>query len=123
MSAIKPASRELIALATAARGEDWASDLDGALAAARTAGWSWPRTALYAARLIFTEDASPRDLREAARDPLRRAPLAPPTGEYAAVRPRAGRSVRLDASEAALAQVAESRLQRHAELDEPRRAS
>lgn len=114
MTAIQPASRELVALATAARGEDWASDLDGALAAASNAGWSWPRTALYAARLIFTEDASPRDLREAARDPLaRRRPKAPPA-EYATGRPR---SAALGASEAALAQVAESRRERHAGLD------
>jgi hypothetical protein len=79
---INLAGRELIAFAAAARGPEWASDLDGALTAARSAGWEWPRAGWFACRLIFTEDASPRDLLEAARDPLNapRGAGPPPTG-------------------------------------------
>jgi hypothetical protein len=67
---ISTAQTELLALAAAMRGEEWASDLAAALIAARNGGWDWPKAFLYAARLMADEDAHPRDLTAATRDPL-----------------------------------------------------
>jgi hypothetical protein len=78
MTEIRPASRELIALATAARGEEWANDLDGALAAAHTNGWDWPRAGAYASQLIFNPQGSPRDLLAAAAKPTAPPKVLPP---------------------------------------------
>ena len=41
----------------------------GAMLAAQTAGWSWPRTAVTTLRLIL-EGEEPRDLRNACRSPF-----------------------------------------------------
>lgn len=73
---INSAQPELLALATAMRGEEWAGDLAGALAAAHNAGWDWPRAFRYATRLMADEEALPRDMAEAARDPLKPAVAA-----------------------------------------------
>lgn len=73
---IQRAQPELLTFAEAARGEEWAGELALALTAAANAGWAWERAGLYACRLIFTEDASPRDLTEAVRNPVRALPAA-----------------------------------------------
>ena len=54
------------------RGDDWADDLAGALTAATHPGWEWPRRFLFAARLMADEGASPRDMRTAVRNPVKR---------------------------------------------------
>lgn len=85
---IRPALQELVALAAAMR-EDWNPDqITGAVLAARTAGWSWERTVVTFAVLMTTDDAEPRDLLEATRDPLTRAAGcgSDPTPEYMAVK-------------------------------------
>ena len=75
---IQLATPQLLELAEAMRGPEWADDLAGALAAARNSGWDWPKAFLFAARLLADEDASPRDLVTALRDPLeRRGPADP----------------------------------------------
>lgn len=72
---IRPAQRELVALAAAVR-EDWnAQAINGAVIAAANAGWSWERTLVTLAVLMTTDDGEPRDLLEATRDPRQR-----PTG-------------------------------------------
>ena len=90
---INPARDELLALAARVRTEEWADELSLALVAAANAGWSWPRAALHACGLIFREDGQPRELRDAARDPLKPGPdgTAPQSvaDELAAVRQRA----------------------------------
>lgn len=90
------ADREaLLAFAEAIRGEEWAAELSLAIVAVTNAGWEWERIGRHACRLIFTGDAVPRDLAEAARDPLRPAAVAtgaPPAsvaGDLAAARARA----------------------------------
>lgn len=69
---IDSAQPQLLELAAAMRGEDWADDLAAALIAARNAGWDWPKAFLHATRLMADEDAHPRDLTQACRDPLSR---------------------------------------------------
>jgi hypothetical protein len=66
---IEPATAELLALAGTMRGEDWANDLAAALAAAKNAGWEWPKAFLYATRLMADKDALPRELTTAASGP------------------------------------------------------
>lgn len=83
---IQRAQPELLALASAVRGEDWADDLALAMAAAHSAGWPWERAADYACRLMFRADAHPRDLTQAVRDPKARTEPSEPTGEWAAAR-------------------------------------
>jgi len=79
MTDLKSARPELLALATAVRDEGWAAQLDGALtAAAYNSDWDWPRTARYAARLIFDPEAQPRELLDAVRGPIERTKPAPP---------------------------------------------
>ena len=78
MSPIHPAPSQLADLAAAMR-PDWdRTQFEGAVAAARTGGWSWPRLFMEVARLLVQEDSSPRDLTEAARDQSqRRVPASP----------------------------------------------
>lgn len=86
---INSAQPELLTLAAAMRGEDWADDLAAALIAAKHAGWDWPKAFRYATGLMADEDALPKDLTEAARDPLKR-PGGPPRDEDAIARIQAG---------------------------------
>jgi hypothetical protein len=75
---VQPAARELTDLAVAAR-KDWDRTLlEGAIAQARSSGWSFPRVLLEVVRLLLVEDSSPRDLTAAAREPLARASALPP---------------------------------------------
>ena len=78
MSAIHPAPRELADLAVVVR-PDWDRTLlEGAIAQARSSGWSFPRVLLEVVRLLVQDDSSPRDLTAAAHDPLARpAPATP----------------------------------------------
>ena len=69
---IATATPQLLELAEAMRGEDWADDLAGALIAATHAGWDWPRRFLFAARLLADDDATPQDMRTAVRNPAKR---------------------------------------------------
>jgi hypothetical protein len=78
---IQLATPQLLELAEAMRGPEWADDLAGALAAARNAGWDWPKAFLAAARLMADENAHPRDLTATVRDPLKRGPGGDP-GAY-----------------------------------------
>lgn len=80
---INPAYRELIDLAAAMRGPDWARALDGALANSQVRGtWDWPKAYAYAFRMLLHEEAHPRELIEACNDPLQR---KTPTGDPAAI--------------------------------------
>ncbi|MEV0382336.1 hypothetical protein [Nonomuraea sp. NPDC050643] len=68
---IRRAVPALIALAANVR-PDWnESDLQSAIVAAATAGWDWPRVLVEVVRLLVDPDGSPRDLREASRNPLK----------------------------------------------------
>lgn len=73
---IRRAVPALVALAATVR-PDWdESDLQAAIVAAATAGWEWPRVLVEVVRLLVDPEGSPRDLREACRDPLK--PHRPP---------------------------------------------
>lgn len=87
MSSVNGARVAVLALAEEMRGKDWAGQLEQAMAAAASAGWAFERCGAYACRLIFAADATPRDLREAARNPFEN-PGQPsqPTAEFAAAR-------------------------------------
>ncbi len=69
---IATATPQLLELAEAMRGEDWADDLAGALIAATHAGWDWPKRFRFAARLLADEGATPQDMRTAVRNPVKR---------------------------------------------------
>lgn len=69
---INSATPQLIELARAVRGDEWADELAPALVGAHTAGWDWPKTLLYAVRLMADSGASARDLTSALRSPLKR---------------------------------------------------
>lgn len=80
MTVIHPAPLQLADLAAVMR-PDWnRAHLEGAVAGARQNGWSWPRVFAEVARLLVQDDSSPRDLTEAAREPLN-APSAPASPE------------------------------------------
>lgn len=126
MTELKPARAELLALAAAVRDPEWARRLDGALTAAATAGWDWRHAGLEACRLLFgEEDAEPRAIIDATRDPLKRtAPtdpahvaqaLADMRAAVSAVSPK--RTAAAAGTSLAQQQVAASREERHAELD------
>lgn len=68
---INSATPQLLELARAVRGDDWATELAPALVGAHTAGWDWPKTLVYAVRLMADSGASPRDLTTAVRSPLK----------------------------------------------------
>lgn len=96
---IQSAQPELLTLAAAMRGEEWADDLAGALIAAHHAGWDWPKTFVAATRLMADEDALPKDLTEATRDPLKR-PGGPPRDEDAIARIQADMEARAEQARA-----------------------
>jgi len=86
MSPVHPAPLQLADLAAVMR-PDWdRHHLEGAIAAARASGWSWPRVFIEAARLLVDGNSSPRDLAEAAKDQAAaRSPADPSlTREWAA---------------------------------------
>lgn len=76
------ATPQLLVLAGAVRGTAWREELAAAIGTARTAGWARDRIGRRAAALIYDARAEPRDLAEAARSPLRRAPGTVPPEEY-----------------------------------------
>jgi hypothetical protein len=78
VSEIKPAAAELTALALAARPGWTETAVTGAILAAKTAGWSWPRTLTRMARLVADPDAEPQQMLDELRDPLKRAVYTPP---------------------------------------------
>lgn len=61
---------QLLALAAVIREDVDPRDLEGALIACKTAGWTWRRI-LSEAVLMLCRGEEPRDLREATRDPLK----------------------------------------------------
>jgi hypothetical protein len=77
---IQPADIQLLDLAEASRGGQWRAELEPALAAAHQAGWDWRRTLLAVVHLLVREDASPRELTEATKDPTKRGHA--PRGDY-----------------------------------------
>jgi hypothetical protein len=80
---VHPAPLELADLAVKMR-PDWDRvQLDGAIAQARSSGWSFPRVFSEVARLLVLADSSPRDLTAASRNPAL-TPLAPSDPELAA---------------------------------------
>lgn len=65
-----PASEQLLDLAAATRPDIDRHQLQQALAACHSAGWTWPRTMTETVRVLARgEDV--RDLLEATRDPLK----------------------------------------------------
>jgi hypothetical protein len=68
---INSAQPELLALAEAMRGPEWADDLAGALIAAGYSGWPLKQAYGEVFRLLLDEDGHPRELRDACRDPLK----------------------------------------------------
>ncbi len=66
MTGIQPAARELAALAHAMRGWDPEHTM-AAMIAARNAGWDFGRVFREVSVLLLKDDASPDDLRHAAR--------------------------------------------------------
>jgi hypothetical protein len=69
---ITPAPNELTALAARMR-PDWDRQaFTDALTAARTAMWPWDQTCRLVFRMLLDPRAEPRDLRNAARSPIRR---------------------------------------------------
>jgi hypothetical protein len=76
---VLPATRELTDLAVAVRPDFDRTQVEGAISAARSAGWSFPRVLLELVRLLVQDDSSPRDLTAAARDPLARPAAAAPS--------------------------------------------
>jgi hypothetical protein len=79
---IRRAVPALIALAGAVRPDWQEDDLQAAIVAAATAGWDWPRVLVEVVRLLVDPEGSPRDLREASRDP-KVSRLAPEPGTEA----------------------------------------
>lgn len=71
--ALMMATPELLELAKAVRGHDWAARLAPALVAAVDAGWDWARRGRTASLLIFDPEGDPRSITEAARNPVQRA--------------------------------------------------
>jgi hypothetical protein len=83
MSPVHPAPSQLADLAAVMR-PDWdRADLEGAVAQARSFGWSWPKVFGEVARLLTDESSSPRDLHVAARNPVERAQPSPHYREWA----------------------------------------
>lgn len=71
-AALMPAPGELTALAARMR-PDWDPQaFTDALTAARTAMWTWDRTCRLVFRMLLDPSAEPRDLRNAARSPVRK---------------------------------------------------
>jgi len=103
MTEIHSATPQLLDLAAGMR-PDWSrDDLSGALTAARSSGWPWPRACMTAVRLLCDPEATPRDLLAEVRNPLARetavsvAPHEVP--EYAAARAELAASLAAGAGE------------------------
>ncbi len=79
---IQPAARELLALAEQMRPRWDIPALQGALAAARNAGWTWTRTFACVAALLTDPEASPRDVLAACQNPVHRQTGQPPNEEF-----------------------------------------
>ena len=85
--ALMMATPQLLELAKAVRGPDWAARLAPALVAAVDAGWDWARRGRTASLLIFDPDGDPRSLTEASRSPVKRADgPSSPSDEYRKLR-------------------------------------
>ena len=78
MPPVHPAPRELADLAVVVRPDRDRTLHEGAIAQARSSGWSFPRVLLEVVRLLVQDDSSPRDLTAAAREPLGRPVPVPP---------------------------------------------
>ena len=100
---IHPAALALADLAAQMRPDWQRAHFEGAMAAAASAGWSWPRTCKQAFALLLDENATPHDLAAATRDPLRHEP----PGDYA----HGGEEARAE-MERSLRQAAEQRAYR-----------
>lgn len=71
---VNPAGAELIALALAVR-DDWHDrDVRAAIAAAQSAGLTWPQVLVALPRLMADPKARPRELVPDSRSPLARRP-------------------------------------------------
>lgn len=73
MTELQAAPKQLAMLAAAMRGWDY-EEIRTAILAASTAGWDIDRIYRETFRLLLLEDATPADLRQASRNPLRPAP-------------------------------------------------
>ena len=74
MTTIVAAPQQLAELVAAMR-PDWdRTRIDGAIAAARNAGWTFTRTAREMILLASTPDSTPADMDAAVRNPLHRNP-------------------------------------------------
>lgn len=81
----------LLAFAAAIRGATWSAQLGAAMVAASDAQWSWKRGAAMALRLLLDEDAEPRMMSDATRDPLHPQPSrSEPSVEWREARARLG---------------------------------
>lgn len=84
MTIQRPRFAPLLEIAAEARGQQWASDLSGAITAASQAGWAWERTFIAAARLIPDPQGHPRNLLCEVRGATVTQPgVWPPPGEWA----------------------------------------
>ena len=85
MTVQRPRFAPLLEIAAEARGQQWASELSGAITAASQAGWAWERTFIAAAKLITDPEGHPRNLLYEVRgDPTASRPGAwPPPEEWA----------------------------------------
>lgn len=77
MTGIVSAPAELATLALTSRPGWTEQEVRGAILAASTAGWDWPRTLVEMARLIADPGAQPRHLLDEMRKPLKRAARTP----------------------------------------------
>lgn len=78
---VRRAVLPLIALAVEVRPDWQRADVQGAIVAAATAGWDWPRVLVEVARLLTDLNAVPRDLIEASRPPTAIRPAPEPGTE------------------------------------------
>ena len=79
---IVPAAPELLELAARMRPK-WDIDaLQGALIAARAAGWTWERTFGHVALLLTDPAGEPRQLLDACRNPIRHQPGVPANDNF-----------------------------------------
>jgi hypothetical protein len=104
---IRHATSQVIALADAARGTEFATDLRDAMGIAAKNGWTFVQAGDYACRLIFRSDSSPKDLIDASRPPIGPTPVRPLSDEERREAAEEARRL-LDERAAARAQVAEA---------------
>lgn len=70
MTTPRPASERLLDLAAETRPDIDRNDLQAALAACHSAGWTWARTMVEAVRML-AQGETPRVLLDATRDPIK----------------------------------------------------